>query len=212
MTKSKLELPAAAAPAAAVPRPASAGEKPAIQDLVARLRSEDDRVRGEAWQGAGPHGAAAVRPVAAIMTDPDFQIARAAKRAVWKIVRHCGRPGAPAERTAVVTELDAVLAATDSAAVRREVLWMLSEIGGDGSVPGIANLLADKTSREDARMTLERIPGKASLAALREGLKAAPDDFKTNLAQSLRARGEEVPGLPCEKLVPTHKTIVEPVQ
>jgi hypothetical protein len=57
---------------------------------------------------------------------------------------------------------------------------------------------------------LQRIPGDKSLAALKAGLAAAPDDFKPNIAQSLRQRGEEVPGIPCAKLVPSRKTNVKP--
>jgi hypothetical protein len=34
-------------------------------------------------------------------------------------------------------------------------------------------------------------------------LDTAPDDFKVNLAQSLRARGALISGHPCEKLKPT---------
>jgi hypothetical protein len=49
------------------------------------------------------------------------------------------------------------------------------------------------------------------LAALQTALQSAPDDFKLNVAQSLRARGAEVPGLPCEKLKPTRPTQVKPV-
>jgi len=73
-------------------------------------------------------------------------------------------------------------------------------------------LLSNSELREDARMVLQRIPGRRSLAALRAGLKAAPKDFKINIAQSLRQRGVRVRGLPCVKLVPTKKTNVKPVK
>ena len=95
--------------------------------------------------------------------------------------------------------------------VRREVLWMLSEIGDRNAVKPIAALLSDRDLREDARMVLQRIPNKAALAALRAGLEAAPDDFKLNIAQSLRQRGVKVDGLDCVKLIPTKKTNVKPL-
>jgi hypothetical protein len=95
------------------------------------------------------------------------------------------------------------------AAVHREVFWMLSEIGTGDSVKAIAALLSNKTTRENARMALERIPGEESMVALKSALDAAPDDFKVNLAQSLRARGTQVHGLPCEKLKPTKQTNVK---
>jgi hypothetical protein len=47
--------------------------------------------------------------------------------------------------------------------------------------------------------------------ALRAGLKAAPEDFKLNIVQSLRQRGAKVSGYPCVKLVPTKKTNVKPL-
>ena len=90
-------------------------------------------------------------------------------------------------------------------ALRRELLWLLSEIGGDESVPSIAALLNQESLREDARMVLERIPGDTSLTALHKALDAGPKDFRLNIAQSLRARGEAVDpeAYPCQKLVPT---------
>ena len=57
-------------------------------------------------------------------------------------------------------------------------------------------------------MVLQRIPGEKSLAALKAGLESAPADFKINIAESLRARGMEVPGLPSEKLRPVKATKV----
>lgn len=140
--------------------------------------------------------------------DQPLEIGRAAKRGMWKIVRHAGRPGAGAEKAAVVAELIGLLGDDQPTAVRREVLWMLSEIGGDESVEAIAampGILENRDLREDARCAVERIPGNAAVRTLMEGFEAAPDDFKLNMAQSLRARGVEVDEkkYPCQKLVPT---------
>ena len=143
------------------------------------------------------------------LADSDIEVARAAMRELWEIVRHVGRPGAQTDKLAVVTELEMLLNEGQPAAVYREVLWMLSEIGTSDSVKAIAPLLSNNTAREDARMALERIPGEESMAALKSALDVAPDNFKANLAQSLRARGTQVPGLPCEKLKPTKQTNVK---
>jgi HEAT repeat protein len=150
--------------------------------------------------------------LAEVMTDNDLEVARAAKRGLWKIVRHAGRPGARDEKTAVTAELIPLLGDDQPDPVRREVLWMLSEIGGSNSIKPIAALLSNKQLREDARMVLQRIPSKRAVAALKAGLKAAPQDFKLNIAQSLRQRGVEVPGLPCVKLVPAKETHVKPLE
>ena len=190
---------------------AGAARKKAVGKLIAGIRDDDDKVRAEAWLGAGKFGAAAVKPLAKVMTDKDFEVARAAKRGLWKIVRHVGSPGAGNEKRAVVGELIDLLGDEQPVPVRREVLWMLSEIGDRKSIKPIAALLSNKDLREDARMVLQRIPTKNALAALRAGFKAAPEDFKLNIAQSLRQRGVEVSGYPCVKLVPTKKTDVKPL-
>ena len=138
----------------------------------------------------------------------DAELARAAKRELWQRVRHAGRPGADDQRRAVGAELTACLQQDQPPAAYREVLWMLSEIGSKASLGDIGALLKNTSVREDARMALERIPGPEALAVLRSALEAAPEDFKIAIAQSLRARGEDVAGLPCEKLKPTKQTKV----
>ncbi len=180
------------------------------KDLIERIGSEDPEVRGEAWQGAGNAGPAVIPGLAKLAASGDFEIVRAAKRALWKIVRHVGRPGAEDERTPVVEALTKLLGARRPPTVRREVLWMLSELAvGGRAVRRVAGLLSDPELCEDARMALERIPGEESLAALQKGLESAPAELKTNIAQSLRARGVDVPGLPCRKLVPSRPTAVK---
>lgn len=202
---------AAVAVGAMVAEAGAANDK-AVEKLIAGIKDKDANVRTEAWLGAGDVGAAAVKPLAAVMRDSDLEVARAAKRALWKIVRHTGRPRARREKKEVVAELLKLLGDDQPVSIRREVLWMLSEIARGESVGPVAAFLASKELREDARMVLERIPGKPSLKALKAGLETAPDDFKPNIAQSLRKRGVEVPGIPCAKLAPTKKTDVKPLQ
>jgi len=201
----------AAAAAGVMSGTAGAARKKAVDELMAGIRDENDKVRAEAWLSAGEVGAAAVKPLAKVMTDKDFEIARAAKRGLWKVVRHVGRPGAGNERRAVLGELVELLDDEQPVHVRREVLWMLSEIGTRKSIKPIAALLSNRELREDARMVLQRIPSKSAVAALKAGLEDAPEDFKLNIAQSLRQRGVEVSGLPCVKLVPTKRTNVKPL-
>jgi HEAT repeat protein len=181
---------------------ASQSQAQSASELVAGLRSKDDNIRGDAWQQAGPAGASAVGPVAALLTDPDFELARSARRALWNIVHYAGRPDAAKEAKAVETALLPLVGHQESA-VRREVAWMLSEIGGNDSVEPLAKLLADREVRDDARCALERLPGNKSIKALRDALKTAPDEFRYALAESLRKRGEKVQGYPSRKLAPT---------
>jgi len=208
MTTNELKSAAVIAGAVTLIECASdAADAGAVADLVARIKSTDDNVRGPAWQGAGPAGASAVKPLAAVMMDSDFEIARSAKRALYKIVRHAGRPGATKEAKAVETELIPLLK-SDAVSVRREVLWMLSEIGGDDAITPMAALPTDKEVREDARCALMRLPSTKATAALRSAFSRAPDEFKSALAESLRKRGEKVDGYPSQKLLPTRPTNV----
>jgi len=210
-TNNLKKAPLGAAIAAAAVTAADAARNTAVDKLIAGVKDSSDIVRTEAWLGAGAAGAPAVKPLAKLMMDDDMEVARAAKRAMWKIVRHTGRPGANRERRAVETELAELLDDSQPVATRREVLWMLSEIGARNSIKPIAELLGNKELREDARMTLERIPTKRALTVLKAGMKKAPEEFKPNIAQSLRKRGEEVAGYPCQKLVPTKETDVKPL-
>lgn len=198
---------AAVAAMAATASVHAAGKAPAVDELLTKIRSTDDAVRGPAWQRAAPYGAAAVKPLAEIMSDASFEIARSAKRALWVIVRHAGRPGAGREAQAVAREVIALLPA-GSAAVRREALWMLSEIGSDDSIPAVSALLSDKDVRADALAALMRLPGRKSTAAIKTAFSSAPEEFKFALADALRRRGEKVSGYPSQKLVPTKKTTV----
>jgi HEAT repeat protein len=178
-----------------------------IQGLIERIKSPDDTVSGAAWQSAGPYGAVAVKPLAALMADNDFELARKGKRALYHVVRHVGPPAAAGERRAVEGELIEVLRSSPPQ-VRREVLWMLSEIGSARAVGPMAALLTDRELREDARCALTRLPAPSAVPALKSAFFAAPKDFKYALAESLRARGEKMEGYPSRKLVPTAQTSV----
>jgi hypothetical protein len=182
------------------------------QELIKAVSAKNADVRAKAVLDAGPVGAEAIEPLAAIMTNPDFEIGRAAKRAMWKIVRHAGRPGADDnEQKQVVDELIKLAGGDRDAGVKCEVLWMLSECAGDEAISTVVALLAEDETREYARMTLERIPGEKSLTALKKAMNTVPENFKLNIAQSLRARGVEVKGYPCKKLTPVKQTEVKPV-
>ena len=177
-----------------------------VDGLLAGIKSDSAEKRTKSWQSAGQVGAPAVKPLAEVMADDDLEVARAAKRALWQIVRYTGRPKANKERRAVGVELIALLGDETPVAVRREVLWMLSEIGGRRDIEPIAGLMKNEDLREDARMALERMPSRRAVTALKAAFAEAPEDFKPNIAQSLRKRGEKVEGYPCRKLVPTKKT------
>lgn len=191
---------------------ASAQAQPELkrpEKLMADLMNTNEVTRASACDAAPEYGATAVRPLAFSMGAPDFELGRRCKRALYKIVRHAGRPGAENEATAVQGKLVPLLSNTMLAVqVRRDLLWMLSEIGTAGAVEPIAALLADKELRDDARCVLMRLPCPEAGVALQQAFAGAPDEFKFALADSLRSRGEMVEGYPSKKLVPTAQTTV----
>lgn len=162
---------------AAVAGLAQAADQPSVDDLIARIKNKDDKVRGPAWQTAEKYGAPAVKPLAAVMTEPEPEVARAAQRGLWKIVRYAGRPNAGAEAKAVVAELMPLLV-QGANVVRREVVWMLSELAGDEAIPPMSALLSHPELREDARCALTRMPGAQVTAVLKKALASAPEEFK----------------------------------
>jgi HEAT repeat protein len=182
-----------------------------LELLIERIQSGDDNVRAAARDNAGPVGAAAIAPLAKIACEGELEIARAANRAMQNIVYHAGRPGAAAEAKAVSAELVKLVTAEPPLQFRRDVMWMLWQIGGAEAVPPVAALLGNRELRDDARMCLEGLPAAEAVAALRTALQAAPDDFKPAVAHSLRKRGVATPGVPDLRLVPTKKTSVLPV-
>ena len=201
----------AAAAAGIMAQTADSARAQGVDELLAGIKSDSAEKRTTSWQSAGGVGATAVKPLVKVMTDDELEVARAAKRALWQIVRYTGRPGANKEKRAVETELLELLNNNQPVVVLREVLWMLSEIGGRNPIRPIGRLLRNEDLREDARMALERIPTNRAVATLKAAFEKAPEDFKPNLAQSLRKRGEEVDGYPCQKLVPVKKTDVKPL-
>ena len=142
--KSLKKAPLAPATAGLVAGIAGAAQNKDVDELIAKIKDRSAEVRTKAWLGAGKVGAPAVEPLAKVMTDSDLEVARAAKRGLWKIVRHAGRPRARDEKRAVTAELIGLLGDDKPTAVRREVLWMLSEIGDSNSVKPIAALLSNK--------------------------------------------------------------------
>jgi HEAT repeat protein len=201
----------AAGAAGVIAQTADTAQAQGVDELIAVIKSDSAEKRTESWQSAGQVGAPAVKPLAKVMTDDNLEVARAAKRAIWQIVLYTGRPGTNRERRAVETELIDLLGDEQPIAVQREVLWMLSEIGSRRSIEPIAGLIKNEDLREYACMALERIPNRRAVAALKAAFESSPEDFKPNLVQSLRKRGEEVAGYPCQKLVPKKKTDVKPL-
>ena len=187
-----------------------------LNQLMEQLQSDDPNVRTDAWQSASTVGAQALKPLAKLMVEGELEVGRAAKRGMWKIVRTAGAPGHDAYRKDAERELIGLIANDQPNSVRREVFWMLSEIGGNNTVDAIRDIegiLNNEALRDDARCCVQRIPTQYAVDTLREALEEAPREAQLLIAQALRKRGVQVSEeqYPCQKLVPTKKTKVKPV-
>jgi HEAT repeat protein len=184
---------------------------PDVAALVAALRSKKDPARADAIHNAPALGTAAITALCPLLADTDNEVFRAGKRALLAIVRNAGRGKSLGKAAqAAETQLLIALENTAHAQARREIIWMLSEIGSNPTVQALTSLLNQSEVQEDARCALERIPGNASLKALRNALKSAPEPFRPALAESLRKRGEQVKAYPSQRLTPTKKTSIKP--
>jgi len=166
------------------------------QELIEKMKSSDPYVRYEAWKSAGPMGAEAVAGLADLVASSDRWVARAAKFALGNITHYAARPASPSsgregaknEASAVAGELLKVATSNRPLRVRADALNLLGFVGDGKTVSAIAKLLDERDVRDEARMALERIPGRDSQRALQRACERAPADFKPNIEQSLRSR------------------------
>jgi hypothetical protein len=186
-------------------------EELTLDVLLTRIQGTDEAARAAARDGAGAVGAKAIQPLAKIAAGTELEVARAANRAIQNIVFHAGRPGAEGEAQAVSDELLKLLGDAQPVQLRRDVLWMIWQIAGEEATDPVAALLTHADLHDDARMTLERLPGDKATAALQAALAKAADEAKPALAHSLRVRGIDTPGVPDLRLKPTKSTAVKSV-
>ncbi|NMC20850.1 MAG: hypothetical protein GYA33_10570 [Thermogutta sp.] len=188
-------------------------EELTVEALLKALQSSDPFVRRDAWLVAGGVGPTALPALARLAAEGELEVARAANRAMWQIVRYAGAPGREMVRSAAVAALGELLLSGLPTQLARDVLWMLSEIIQDWEIDqsvGTALLLNPELG-EDARMCLQRIGGENAVAVLKAGYARAEGDFQAAVACSLRRLGEDVPQPPCPKLQPRKTTSVKPV-
>ncbi|MGC8888004.1 MAG: HEAT repeat domain-containing protein [Verrucomicrobiia bacterium] len=185
---------------------AVSGYRRELDELIQKLKSPDDKVRAEAAEGLVKLGSVVVQPLVEIMDDKDFEVARTARRTLWKMARHSGKPGLKNEKDKICKQISKALNSAASIQTKRELLWMLSEIGDGDAVSEISKFFANKDLREDARCCIERIPTNGAVSALKSAFKKADEEFRYALAESLRARGVKVEGYPSKKLIPTRQT------
>ncbi len=163
-------------------------QEPTVGSLLGQIQHGDTSARVTAVKQSLLVGHKAIVSLGEVMCGEDAAAAKTAWEAVKAISYHTSRPGAGAERADAAKRLGDIAASSKPRSVRAKAIALIGAIGAAESVPMLAKLLLDAELREDARMALERIPGKTSEAALKAAQDGAPDEFKAAIELSFRHR------------------------
>ncbi len=159
-----------------------------LGDFIAAVGGADPTARANAWNTAANFGASAVPQLSELLGHENPEIAESALRALDRIVFHAGRPGST-DGAGVAAALAQQLQTPNTPFARREILYLLSLIATDAEIPAIVALLADESVGDDARMTLQRIPGDVASKALISALAVARGTTRLRIVDALAARG-----------------------
>jgi HEAT repeat protein len=159
--------------------------------LLAGLGSDNADVRYAAWARGGEMEPDAIPELARLLAAEQPGARRAADEALKKLVHSAGKEPGGERRAAVSRGLAGLAGGDQPEGVRVIALRHLSLVGGDECVPVAAKLLRDPKLQEEAIFCLERIPGKASSAAIMRAYDGAKDDFKPRILAALGHRRVE---------------------
>jgi hypothetical protein len=109
--------------------------------------------------------------------------------------------GSPEKLKEIEKSLAAVLASDATYAGKQFVCRELSIIGTDQSVPTLAKMLSDEKLSDMARYAMERIPGAAVDAALREAMAKTSGKVKVGIMNSLGERRDAKSAAALSKLI-----------
>jgi HEAT repeat protein len=164
-----------------------------LSEFLGRIQSDQGATRAEAVSQAGPAGADAVVPLGELASANKGNASLAAQWALKNIAAYAGRPGGtPEEKKAVAEAFTRLLEAKYTKVTRTLALELLSITAGDAAVPKIAALLGDTDAdvQDEARRSLQGIPGAASLQALVAALPKAEGRLKIGLINALGQRAD----------------------
>ncbi len=159
-----------------------------IQEFLTAIKGTDADARYQAWKSAGPHGAGAVAGLGEAMASGNRWIARAARLALENIAHHAARPGARKEAQTVTAELIKLTGAAAPLTVRSHAIYLLGCVAEGRTAGELGRLLGEADVREEARLALERLPGRDAHRVLERAQDSAAADFKAALQQSLQNR------------------------
>lgn len=161
-------------------------DQAAVKALVEKISSADVAARVEGVEQAATVGPDALGALGAILGGDDPSADRAAQESMQRITFKAAR--SPATAKAASRQLVQLIGKDRPYKVRSESLYLLGFAADTAAIKAIAGLLTDPEVRENARMALERVPGKEAEAALMQVAKAVPADYRPAIQQSLRHR------------------------
>ncbi len=166
---------------------AAAGGEGELARFLGQFRKGD----AEAKQRLIEAGAAAVKPLFALVADKDRRTAEEARSALRWIAIRAARLAAPeGEREKVLAAALPYLDARQPPAARRTAVEMLGLVGSDAGVARLAPLLQDEALASDAIEALGWIATPAARTALHDALNAVEPPLKERI-QELLARPRE---------------------
>lgn len=150
------------------------------QEFLNAIAGSDVEKRFRAWRSAGEQGADVVERLVELTAAKDPGVAKAASEALTTMTHAVGKDLNDPKRAPLAEALNRKH--TDL------TLRLLSNIGGDAQVDGIAKSLMDAALREEAIYALERIPGTKSEEAILAAFARVAPEFQPRVLYALGHR------------------------
>ncbi len=154
------------------------------------IESGENAKQAEAWKQATKQEVSVIPVLADLMFADNPSVAKAASECLKKLIHSTGKVKGNAKRAAAANQLLLLLEKNDKR-IATFALRHLSLIADEDSIPYIKKYILDKELHEEGVFCVERIPGDASIAALIQALKRAPDEFKARIMAALGHRKAE---------------------
>lgn len=159
-----------------------------VGSFLTQIKYGDTASRLAAVKYAALVGTDLILPLGKVYAGSDQPAGRAAYEAIKRVTYNAGRPGAPAEAKSASENLLKLTSTEYPRQVRADAIELLGIVAGEADTKQLADLMADKDVGEDARLALERIPGKAAEDALKVAARGANSERRAAIDLSLRHR------------------------
>lgn len=159
-----------------------------VGSFLTQIKYGDTASRLVAVKYAALVGTDLILPLGKVYSGSDQPAGRAAYEAIKRITYNAGRPGATAEAKAASESLLKLTSPEYPRQVRADAIELLGIVAGEAESKPLADLMSDKDVGEDARLALERIPGKAAEDALKAAARGSNAEKRAAIDLSLRHR------------------------